>query len=667
MNHHRTESNSSPEGKRSASVTTPDQLGAAALTQLTDHVDLRGPEPKNAPLFDGASLIHFVGPDQRALLQTDNGIALLDAVVADATRIVRRSGIDAERIDKADLLRTYGHRLTAALQGTRGLSSKGALEAYRKLVVNNNEQYITTYFSDKLTRELMAMAANHGELAEKIPTFFSTAERVRQAKNNRYPLEATRQAVSNTIMVLESPDSYGLVKDSQFFAHLRSSVLLEMTTRYPNSYANMLPAMQEEFAKLTQEFPLLAEHCPWVFVRSMVKHGGANIDMTKVRMHAQQYQESIDRLLRSGHDINEAIAATETFRGENSRASAAMALGFGPTSASFLRPNGEGKVARRHGRALEAGRLTPPDVALARTLEDREAIYDIDEADVLDDQQKRRLYEALRSARNDFAGFTVDIEPTLGHEICDELRTQFSEALTNSIYAIKYCIDHPMQTQTVPMGSKDVAITGSMDDMLHAVQLLGGRLRSVADIGDSIKQPVQQREDGANVELGHIGNSIILTKARRESLVGPVERGRSARINISLGGDVIASAQASEREQTALSIRFDLSEAGILQLDIGGKTDNPYTPDFMVAKLISLGGWYKSQLHGHAPQDYHRDIVRIDAEDFARRVEQFREAITYSDRAMNVPHVSGRAPVQAQAGSQTRILHQVVPAEKSVA
>lgn len=109
-------------------------LGAAALTQLTDHVSLRGPQLKES-YFAGHSLIHVVDPTVREFLDGSRGIELMNKIALSASQVAKKAGLDKSRVDIADLIRTYGQRLDAAVKGADYFDSGVAYEAYRRLVI----------------------------------------------------------------------------------------------------------------------------------------------------------------------------------------------------------------------------------------------------------------------------------------------------------------------------------------------------------------------------------------------------------------------------------------------------------------------------------------------------------------------------------------------------
>lgn len=644
------------------------ELGAAALTQLRDYIRLQGPRKKDGMIAQASDMLPYVSDltkEKAGSLQE-----ILDGVMADVSRTAIKAGVDFDQVDKDDVLKTYGRRVDVALQEMGYSNTHRASLAARKLAINNNEQYIRQYFSDESMDELQKIAQSQPQLVGAIPSHFSTGERIRRAYISRKPLEDTRLSVQNAVDVLEHPGECGLDDTTQDL--LKTSTLLTLTTRYPDSYKKILAHATDIFESLASEFPLISEHEPAALIDFTVKYGGASLDSQKVRDKIREYQSAIDLLIRDGMSPDKAV-----FQGLHrvyGRSAAAANLVVSRQKAEFLREQGEGsgKVQRRSQKALKAGRLTKEDSAFAGSAHDRDAIYDVDESSMLSAEQKVRIYEQIRATRRKFEAFSLDAEHVLGQKVTDAIRVQANETLTKVIYAFKYCIDHTGEVATVPMGSRDVPITGDHHEMLRALSILASRTQGLWDVGRALdKSHAQPAElDGDNVELGYVSDRVlVLTKAQRAKDALTVEHGSSARINMALGTDeIVPSAVASEREQTALSVRLDYDKDGVLRFDIGGKTDNPYTPDFMVAKLLSLGAWYKSQLHGTEAADYHLTVANdISEDEFTQSVARFRSALTYADRQLNVPPAQPGAAAQAQGAPETRPQLHAVPAQKPAA
>ncbi len=213
-------------------------------------------------------------------------------------------------------------------------------------------------------------------------------------------------------------------------------------------------------------------------------------------------------------------------------------------------------------------------------------------------------------------------------------------------------MEHGDKEQVVPMGSKDVPIALTKEELFAGLHYLyeHSRCEALVEI-DTVSLGEAEVGEEPNLEVGYLervdSRMLLLTKLRRAPVTGDFERGKSPRANRACAVDGgTPSLIAAEREKNCLSLRNDLDSDGMLRLDIGGKTDDPKSPDFIVAKMISLGGWYYAQLHGKELTDYHADLDMMTEEEFEIIMRRYRRAVHYASDPLRVDYapVAGVQP-----------------------
>lgn len=175
--------------------------------------------------------------------------------------------------------------------------------------------------------------------------------------------------------------------------------------------------------------------------------------------------------------------------------------------------------------------------------------------------------------------------------------------------------------------------------------------------------------DATNLELATVPGSptlLIMTKRRRALVETQYEQGKAARICLyaNMHG-MQPSLLAAERLRDSLCIRIDRDSDGMVRLDIGGKTDDPNTPDFMVARMLSLGEWYRARLSGTEATDYHIDLMEMTEDQFAALVDDFREQVEMMPIVRVGEPVSGATP--DQVSTQIADEHRSLPGERPAA
>ncbi len=519
--------------------------------------------------------------------------------------------------------------------------NKQAVTGAARLVRDMEPARAIHYLDETFVYELQDMVPEQSEMYNEIGNYFTVKQLLKRAQNTKNPDVAVRQSVERAWQVAKDPQVYleGLTDeqvDKEFYSALDSRQLLGLTSTMPQGYNQRLQEAAQRFGGLREQYPLLFAADSSLMVGELLQDAPdskfAGYDMV-ARL-----------LIREG--IPEEGAVFMAVRHANGRINAAQIdrivatqkAGYRRLFVSRSRGTGPHEVSRRIQGAVDSGLFEESDAALAaQGLEFRDTMFDIVESDAFSDREKRRAFDSLNDARIDHAAYTYKIEPVVGEHFSDSERRQYGLAIAKALYALKYYADHGVKEQIVPMGSKEVPVAMNKQEMLAALTYLQSHARREAMVEIATHTlDVANDENGANLELGYPlkteSKMLVLTKQRWSPVASEYERGKSPRINRTCGvvGNT-PSLVAHERELDSLSLRNDLDSDGVLRLDIGGKTAEPNTPDFLVAKLLSLGGWYRAQIHNDTASDYHVDIdTAMDRDEFARIVTRYRRAIRYA-------------------------------------
>ncbi len=647
----------------------------AILRAMTasNQLNARGPEREGAKrFFTGKDVLRYI-PD----VEDWDGYGLIAETTArNVVKMAHKANIVLD-YDDAQVLAGDIERMAEAAEYPKERSYQ---EGIARLLTSHGADYGAHYLSDDFIVELQDMAQEYPSLELAIGNYYSVRELLQHMQSNSDPMPSVKRAVERSIEVAKDKKAYveALDGDSEvseaFLTGLTDKIILHVMTRMPDAADTSLAEASKAFLEVEALYPLTAMYASQYVVRKLLY--ATTDDARRRATEAVAQCESLARsLMRDGLSEQAAVHRATILAHGDTRRLSTIRNGegvdrFTRTHSGAAVRSGREVEARKQG-AIDRGLIDPKrDAAVAQLgIVYRDALYDIDESDINDDQ-KITYYEQLRTMRDSWDSFTRRFEDVFGDKMSQNARNLFNiTVVRGSLYAMKYGIDHPETPQVVSMGSKQVAVTMDMRKLMLANALLADGLEGCDKI--EVHRTGEATEHD-NVELGLVdgtnGQTMLLTKARRAPAHTYVEHGSSPRINIINGVSGLSpSSVASEREQNALSIRFDLDDDGQLRLDIGGKTDNPNTPDFLVAQMISLGLWYYAQIHGGEASDYHTDIQPMSEDEFAAVVERFRAAVRIDGTALNVPFAPRPASLQDQRAGQIHIVRQPEPARKPAA
>lgn len=549
--------------------------------------------------------------------------------------------------------------------------TKSDARAVARLTVACGADYAENYFGHSFVDELRGAAGDNAKLAATIEGYYSTTELLRLAGAYRRPIQVVREAVDKVVTVAADRRMY-MQKITHTDTHtafadaLSDKMLLRLAGKSPKAFDGLLSRAADAYQTLCTTCPLMSTVKASNTIGMLLDAGHTDYEKTIERV--SKMEAIAERLVRDG--LPESTATSTALRTGGDEAKLSQAVARQVSGRLYDgRPVGEiTELRRRMDTAYKRGVLTPEDAGavLHGTEEYRDLLLRVDEADVLTDDEKRGIFAYIRHAREQFSTMMYGLEAVLTAEMADSMRRQFDRKLTNSLYGIRYVIDHGVRAEQVTMGSKVVQITEGKDSLIAAQHQLAAGTHSMNALHtrEAMGDP-----DATNLELATVPGSpalLIMTKRRRAPVETEYEQGKAARICLysSMTGEQ-PSLIAKQRVLDSLCIRIDRDSDGMVRLDIGGKTDNPNTPDFMVARMLSLGEWYRAQLRGTEATDYHIDLMEMTEDQFAALVDDFREQVEMMPIVRVGEPVSGATPDQVS----TQIVdgHRSLPGERPAA
>lgn len=642
-------------------------LGMDELISLSSLGRLTGPKPYGFQ--------DFVMPDGVQELVDDNvrgeeTLSIAEAVANTYDRRINR----VDGLTAVDLGKNIADSISAVVGKVRieapGLHlGKVYIQGVARLVRDMETSRAVHYLDDEFVGELQDIVPEDAPMWNSIGNYFSVGELLRRAYIEQNPDIATIASVRKAWEIAKDKTEYcSALTDGRvhkdFADSLTDRAILELTTRMPKSVDKRLKKTMELFEEFAPNHQLVftygASHATNELLRRV-----ESVSSDEIEKIFAGYERVSAALVREGIQPTAAVyLAIRKLQGSTENLQKLLdSKGLD----RLLRDFGtDGDIDARKRAAKERGNITPELAGISKHgVEYRDRIFDIDESNVFARAEKKKLYSMLSEAHRNYAEYAYGIEPIVGEKFSDIERRQFSLALTKSVYALRYLIDHGTKPEIVPMGSKNVEVSMTKEQMLQALSYIHEFTRyqrlikfdtDAPDVDDvSVEEP--------NLEIGYVQDTssrmLLLTKLYPAPVAGNFERGKSPRMNraCGLGGDM-PSLVAEEREANSLSVRNDLDRDGVLRLDIGGKTEDPSTPDFLVAKLLSLGGWYRAKLLGYEPTDYHVEIDTMTNEEFAKIVRRYRRSVRYAGQTLRVSAVAAEAAQLAQAAPEIRELHQ---------
>lgn len=289
-----------------------------------------------------------------------------------------------------------------------------------------------------------------------------------------------------------------------------------------------------------------------------------------------------------------------------------------------------------------------------------EAILGIMESPKISTEQKADILNKLANIRSNIHLFTDKIAEIAGDDFAGDASSLFANRVTDTLYGIKHYIDHDGATQRIQMGSMEASVDMTEDAMVKGMDYLDQSLASLAKM--KVGATHSKADDkSSNIEFGYVAGTgdrvLMMTKPIYGQANDTMVRGKKARINYMIGVDgQLPSIDMQERDKHAVSVRLDLDSDGVLRLDIGGRPlaytegaayTGKDTPDFTVAKLISLGNWYRSHQIGSKPSDYHVDLRVMTPEVFAVAADKIRMGTEYSPTPLRIVQKQGGVAVES--------------------
>lgn len=525
--------------------------------------------------------------------------------------------------------------------------------AVARLTVAGGSEYAEEYLGPAFVDELRELAGDDTELATTIEEYYTTEQRLRMAGMYREPMGAVSRAVERVVPVALDRRDYirnitGSGEYDKFADELTDKLLLKLAEKSPESFDDLLARAAGAYETLRMTCPLMCEHKAPSTIGLLLDVGHKSYERLIGDMTTMEGVAA--RLVRDGMPASTATSIAFRTHGDESKTPVATARQvshrlFG----NYPTVNGTTELRDRMDAAYNRGVLTPEDAGavLHGTTEYRDLLLRIDESSTLTDEEKHNIFAFVRQARESFALMMYRLESVVSTELADSMRQQFDQKLTTSLYGIRYVIDGRTDPQSIPMGSRVVEIADGKDGLMAAQSYLA--------TATNIMNQLQTREDAVeaqanNLELATVPGSpslLIMTKRKRAPVETGYEQGKGARICLFSHVDGRQpSLQAVERVRDSLCIRIDLDSDGMVRLDVGGKTDDPNTPDFMVARLLSLGEWYRAQLRGTEASDYHIDLMEMSEDQFAELVDRFRATVAMTPVVRAGELVRGELPVQ---------------------
>ncbi len=607
--------------------------GALARVMRSRPNGVSGPEARDAQNLISAKEI--ADRMERDLSEAD--MSIVAQVSSQVNKLASRDSQVAQRGLSSDFSAEMARRLDSLLHQTDGFRTQQGSKAVVRLALNAPDVgYIDDYLGGTLTEELSRYYGNAPAFASAASEFMTKAERLRRASLTRTPYEDTLLSVKHAWEIAADRQKFfegqGVVVSPAFLDALTDKALLMITTRTPDNYDAALRLYADIFSRCEQDFPLFMAADKWAALGFMIR-GGVATDYEKVAEKIRPAEEKLRSLEASG-EMNSATSKAVTRTG---------AEGDVVGRADALRVRSDaynpGPVGERTRAAAVRGNLSPGDYSALRYgngREYRDVLFDIDESPKITDQEKQDIYEAVRETRQLAAAF-IDQFATVDETVAEAAKYGVNQRLTEVLYAAKFLAEHAGETVVVPMGSRDVTFEPTKTEYLRALSVLRQGFATLAKMRFS----AAGRSTEHTLDLRHVAagdkDVLLLTKLYREPIVAGVERGASARASFSVGIDGTPSSLVSDREQDSLGIRFDIVDGHRIQLDIGGKTDAFDTPDFTVARMLSLGAWYRAQLRGTEAGDYHVDIAQTTPDRFADFVSSIRESNPALATTMKIP------------------------------
>lgn len=520
------------------------------------------------------------------------------------------------------------------------------LKAVARLVLNYDTKTAMRYVNEEFVGELQDIAEAKGltDLREDIGNFFTLKEIMRRANFTRTPLEDTINSVRKSVEICSDKANYveqviGRKTDERFVGALTNRLVLYLTTRSSLSLDEKLERNEALYVKLADEYPLLAKHDSPLMVTELMKRKNIDKLLSDNFGHKEELlkracnerpddRELIDWIVRGSkkYSYDDLVAKANQQRALKLLYDRRLDNHNTPTQKVLRTLNSTSYLEAEDYNAIEHGK------------EYKSVLYELVQSPRFTEQEKEELFDRIRTIRQRTRRFAEQLKPALG-SLSRSLYKGVDQRITEVMYTAKYFSEHGEESVVVPMGSKSVSVSVTPQEILRSLSFIESAVEELSLISLDDEASV---DDKTNLEAGYVAGTndrvLLLTKARRDDKETPLIRGRKARINFVVGmGGIVPSTIASEREESSLSIRMDLDDDQLM-IDIGGKTGNPYTPDFIVAKCVSLGAWLRGTEKGIAGQDYHIGLGEMSEDAFEQMAKKVRNMAKLSPASLRIPH-----------------------------
>ena len=604
-----------------------------------------GPAREDAPEAITERDILLQLPDE---VREWSGVSTVVAeVAARVNKLIDRSNRSGHALlSLGDVAPDLAQTISGLAEAFEFRDTQQARTAVTRLALSYSPEEAAYYASEDFVYDLQDIAEGQPALQHEIGDFYTLNEVIRRACYTLQPIRDSRESVEKAATILRDRTSYletvtGSPVDRTFVSALTPNTVLTVTNRALRSVDEVFVHGVQMYEKYREQYPLFAAQDSQHMVNILLKAGvGADHKLLEDRF--EHIEKLLDRAARE-HPHEAQLRAFITRSGNKQLSYDNVIARFYRTKATrfiYDEPRrGETPASRQARVLLETPYLQVDDYsALEHGVSYKNTLYEIVTSPRFTDAEKTALFEKIRTIRAQARQFAEHLRPAFADR-SDAIYRGIDRRITEIMYTAKYYSEHGDESIEVPMGSRRVDVSVTPQEILRSLSFIESAMRNLARIEVT---PGDDNIDSFNIETGYVQGTedtvLMVSKAEYDDERMPLLRGRSPRINFVSGmGGIVPSTIATEREQGCLSIRIDLDGDEIV-VDLGGKTDNPYTPDFTVARCVSLGAWLRGRELGADNQDYHVTVGQVAPDEFAEIVRNSRRMIKLSPTALRIPH-----------------------------
>lgn len=583
----------------------PETLDLQALASMLAERDRGVSGPRSRDQIDAISSTDIeavvLGIGASLPVQRQNCALTICATVANTyNKLIARSNL-YDIVDGSSLAYEIAQKVCTVLGNVPGNYNVSSTftRALTKLATYHDEAYINYYFSDDFSEDVNNVLYDKDSDGVTLPI----REIINTASNNRDPVALIFSAASEARRLHES-----LQERQLDFSDEQYKVLSQMTRK------SLLRMCIKDRNGQLESLKNIADTLLGVRAR----------DVGYFQMNLQLMIEDLTG--HSGFDVQEKIDGF-LVKAERGRKIGGLGVAGSVANAAGYFVDGDDV-----GRALKAARVpyATPDKWPRRYKED---IRIIEQSKKFNTSEITDFKSSIQRIQDNILRLYDVWGDSLGAKTHPAILA-IKERIADLVHAAKYISENDEEDiHEIKMGSKTINDFISKSDLFRSVRYVEDAISAISEIRIN-----KERDPGAeeeNLELGYLDGTndkvLMLSKQTNAPTIRGLEIGKSARINFIVGlGDTIPSNLVSERAASTLSLRFDYDE-GRMVFDIGGKSDYPYSPDYIVAKVISFGAQQRN-----SDNDYHVEISDISKVGFAQFVNAFRGSVRYSGRALRV-------------------------------